>query len=193
MRNQLPCKDPINATRSVTCCCPVGSRFGSRVRNCAPQTGISSEPCEAKLLPKFSTAETYPLGYFPSYLLVSVVRSDGGDLICEATGPSPLPPFPWQDAQYFMKVSLPAARSGFLAGGFVFCWAPTVHNATASKPDAHALRADQPLFPRVRGESQRMKTYNNTRPTKSGAPARILSEGRPTHNSARNIGRDSRK
>ena len=64
----------------------------------SPHTGISRVPwTNLSILPSI-TSWTREMGKTPLFASESLVKSDGGELSDFATGPSPFPDIPWQEA-----------------------------------------------------------------------------------------------
>jgi len=78
----------------------------------SPHTGISRVPwTNLSILPSI-TSWTRETGKTPLFAFESLVKSDGGELSDFATGPSPFPDTPWQEAQDRRNSFRPAFSSG---------------------------------------------------------------------------------
>jgi hypothetical protein len=78
----------------------------------SPHTGISRVPwTNLSILPSI-TSWTRETGKTPLFASESLVKSDGGELSDFATGPSPFPDTPWQEAQDRRNSFRPGFSSG---------------------------------------------------------------------------------
>src|SRR6516164_10920362 len=78
----------------------------------SPHTGISRVPwTNLSTLPSI-TSWTRKMGKTPLFASESLVKSDGGELSDFATGPSPFPDTPWQEAQDRRNSFRPGFSSG---------------------------------------------------------------------------------
>ncbi len=80
--------------------------------NCHPHTGISVDPCTARISRPSICRITSIRGNTPLFMALNVRRFDGGAPRCGTMGPSPAPVCPWQDAQ-FSRYSLAPSKLGF--------------------------------------------------------------------------------
>jgi hypothetical protein len=104
--------------------------------NRSPHTGISRVPwTNLSSLPSI-TSWTRETGKTPLFLSESLVKSDGEELSDFATGPSPFPDTPWQEAQDRRN----SLRPGFSSG--CACRTPIVPiiAKTANKATHHVVR-----------------------------------------------------
>lgn len=80
--------------------------------NCHPHTGMSVEPCTARISRPSICRITSIRGNTPLFMALNVRRFDGGAPKCGTMGPSPAPVWPWHDAQ-FSRYSLAPSKLGF--------------------------------------------------------------------------------
>jgi hypothetical protein len=78
----------------------------------SPHTGISRVPWTSLSILPSITSWTRETGKTPLFASESLVKSDGGELSDFATGPSPFPDTPWQEAQDRRNSFRPAFSSG---------------------------------------------------------------------------------
>src|SRR5271165_3738697 len=90
-------------------CWMTASWYLSSDWNNGPHTGMSDDPWDAGPLPNLRMPATVLAGYLPSCFLLSWDKSVGGTFIAVAAGPFPFPSVPWQEAQYWLNISLPDA------------------------------------------------------------------------------------
>src|SRR5262245_11099556 len=107
----------------------------------SPHTGISRVPwTNLSILPSI-TSWTRETGKTPLFASESLVKSDGGGLSDFATGPSPFPDAPWQEAQDRRNSLRPEFSSGCACRTSIV---PIIAEA-ASKITHHVVRISLPL------------------------------------------------
>jgi hypothetical protein len=102
----------------------------------SPHTGISRVPwTNLSILPSI-TSWTRETGKTPLFASESLVKSDGGELSDFATGPSPFPDTPWQEAQDRRN----SFRPGFSSGCACRTSIVPIIVETANKATHHVVR-----------------------------------------------------